>query len=179
MADLTLYCLQFGLAAIFVAAGSAKLADQSGFRQTLVQLGVSRIHPAVVNPTALAIPVLEVVLGLSLVNSAWLAITSVCALAAMGAFTAVTAVVVSQRRSLRCRCFGMLSNSSFGWRTLARSLTLTGMALLLAVFHKLPQGSMPIALLILLTVGYLTWGLVVWVAAESMVKLIPRTVGEQ
>jgi|CXWL01.1.fsa_nt_gi uncharacterized membrane protein YphA (DoxX/SURF4 family) len=114
------------LALVFVAAGVGKLRDRRGFSRTLVAFGAPR---AVVALGTTLIPLMELVVGLSLLPAAyarWGAIASVMLLAV---FTSATSLAVFQGRSPDCACFGSSAAEPIGPATLVRNGALVALAL--------------------------------------------------
>ena len=120
------------VAVILIAAGAAKLADLRSFRATLAGLGLPL--PRVLPPL---IAGLELGAGVVSLTSAWPRATDVAVVALTLAFAGVAGFAMRRAPSLRCRCFGALSNARFGRGALVRSLLLAAIALavLLANLH--------------------------------------------
>jgi peroxiredoxin/uncharacterized membrane protein YphA (DoxX/SURF4 family) len=112
---------RLGLAAVFIIAGVAKLADRPGTRQALADFDV----PArLIDPFVLLLPLAELATAIALVfpiTARWGAAGSVVLL---GLF------VVGLTRALRrgeapdCHCFGQLHSKPASWTTVARNLVL-------------------------------------------------------
>ena len=116
------------LAAVLIAAGAAKFADIQSFVATLVGLGVS-IHKAyLVNGLALAVPLVEIGLGIALVSGLWPMIINAAVLVLMCSFSIVVLIALSKAPHVACRCFGSLTDSQFNGKGLIRSLFLTLLA---------------------------------------------------
>jgi thiol-disulfide isomerase/thioredoxin len=107
------------LAAIFAVSGVAKLATRSRTRDSFAEFGV---------PTRIAGMCAVVLVGAELavavlllpIATAWYG--GLGALALLLVFSAAIAVNLSLHRKPRCNCFGQLSSTPIGWRTLARNL---------------------------------------------------------
>jgi uncharacterized membrane protein YphA (DoxX/SURF4 family)/peroxiredoxin len=109
------------LAAVFVVAGVAKLADRSGTRQALADFDV----PArFVDPFVLLLPLAELAAATALVfptTARW---------GAAGSLVLLALFVVGLTRVLRrgeapdCHCFGQLHSKPASWMTVARNLVL-------------------------------------------------------
>lgn len=122
------------LAVLLVTAGAAKLADTQGFARTLVGLGLSLGHHSLVRGLALAIPLLELGLGIGLISGLYPEVMDSAALAIFACFTLVVLISVLRTNSVTCRCFGALSDTQFtGWGLL-RNIVYTGLALLVMVY---------------------------------------------
>jgi peroxiredoxin/uncharacterized membrane protein YphA (DoxX/SURF4 family) len=109
------------LAAVFVVAGVAKLADRPGTRQALANFDV----PArLINPVVLLLPLAELAAATALVfptTARW---------GATGSLVLLALFVVGLTRVLRrgeapdCHCFGQVHPKPASWMTVARNLVL-------------------------------------------------------
>jgi len=116
--DAALLCARLVLAGVLAVAGTAKLLDRTGGRETLVGFG---LPPQLATPLGWALPVAELMVAASLVPqaSAWWG-----ALGALGlllGFTAVIARSLVRGERPDCRCFGQLHAAPVGWSTLLRN----------------------------------------------------------
>jgi peroxiredoxin/uncharacterized membrane protein YphA (DoxX/SURF4 family) len=112
---------RLGLAAVFIIAGVAKLADRSGTRQALVNFDV----PArFIDPFVLLVPLAELATATALVfpiTARW---------GAAGSLVLLALFVVGLTRALRrgeapdCHCFGQLHSKPASWTTVARNVVL-------------------------------------------------------
>jgi uncharacterized membrane protein YphA (DoxX/SURF4 family) len=118
------------LAAVLTAAGTAKLRDRPGTAQAVRDFG---LPDAVAATIALLLPLAELVVALALLVPATARWGAVAALVLLVAFS--TVIVLSLRRGERpdCHCFGGVSSSPIGPRTLLRNGALAGLAILVAV----------------------------------------------
>jgi uncharacterized membrane protein YphA (DoxX/SURF4 family)/peroxiredoxin len=118
------------LAAVFLIAGVAKLADRSGTRQALADFDVpSRFA----SPLAFLLPAAELVVAMALVfptTARW---------GAIGALVLLALFVAGLTRALRrgeapdCHCFGQLHSKPASWMTVARNLALAAPAAYVAL----------------------------------------------
>ena len=113
------------LAAIFLIAGLAKLADRQGSRTALEGFGV---RARLARPVGIALPVAELVTAVALVVPATAWSGAVAAAALVGLFIAGIAVSLARGVEPDCHCFGQLHSEPVGWRTLARNLALLALA---------------------------------------------------
>lgn len=112
---------RLGLAAVFIIAGAAKLADRPGTRQALANFDV----PArLTDPFVLLLPLAELAAATALVfptTARW---------AAAGSMVLLALFVVGLTRVLRrgeapdCHCFGQLHSKPASWTTVARNVAL-------------------------------------------------------
>ena len=122
--------LRLALAAMFVVAGAAKLADLAGSREALEGFGVP---VRVVRPLAVALPVAELMIAgalLPVVLAPWGAVAA-CAL--LSAFVVVIALNLAHGRRTDCHCFGGLHSAPAGPLALVRNTLLALAAGLVAV----------------------------------------------
>lgn len=119
------------LAAVLVAAGSAKLADVESFAVTLTALGISAHRQPVARRLGVALPLMELGIGFALASGAAPEAVDIAALVLTIAFSAAVVVALSRHLQVTCRCFGALSESQFSRRGLARSLALMALAAIL------------------------------------------------
>src|SRR6266700_735 len=101
-----LFLLRATLAAVLIAAGAAKLADTRSFAMTLIGLGIPVRHRRLVRSLALAIPFIEVGVGLTMVSGIFPTVANGCALVLLGSFSLVVLVALYKRIPVACRCFG-------------------------------------------------------------------------
>lgn len=125
------------LAAVFLVAGLAKLADLSGSRQALRDFGV----PAQLAPplgTLLPLAELAVAVALILTISAWWG--ALGALILLLLFVAGIGYNLARGQHPDCHCFGQLHSAPAGWPTLIRNLVLAAIAGLVVGFGRSTAG---------------------------------------
>ena len=115
------------LAAIFLIAGVAKLANRRESIQVLRDFGV----PRRLQPLGVLLPPLEIVVavGLLFARTAWYAAWGTLAL--LGLFIAGIGVNLARGRQPACNCFGQLHSRPISWRTLVRNGVLAAGAIYL------------------------------------------------
>jgi uncharacterized membrane protein YphA (DoxX/SURF4 family) len=165
--------LRAGLAAVLVAAGSAKLADLRSFALTLMGLGLPARWRLLLRGLALIIPLFEVGLGLAVVSGLWPLVINGVVLVLMASFSVVVIVALRRKLKVACRCFGTLSDSQLSSKGLARSLLLTGVAAIVFWSGNVlwPQVAGSPGMSILLVVGFLLFALAVAQAAQTIAVL--------
>jgi uncharacterized membrane protein YphA (DoxX/SURF4 family)/peroxiredoxin len=118
------------LAAVFIVAGVAKLADRPGTRQALADFGVP---PHLANSLQLLLPAAELAAAIALVfptTARW---------GAAGSLVLFALFVVGLTRVLRrgeapdCHCFGQVHSEPASWTTVGRNLVLTAPAAYVAL----------------------------------------------
>ena len=133
--DLLLLAIRIGLAGVLLVASLGKLMDlrNPAGREAMEAFGVP---PAFAPAAAIALPVVELVLGILLlpVATAWWAGLGVCAL--MLLFMAGIARQMAQGNAPDCHCFGQLHSAPAGPRTLVRNGLFAAAAAVLIVFGK-------------------------------------------
>jgi peroxiredoxin len=118
------------LAAVFCAAGAAKLSGRAGTRATAAAFGV----PApLAGAVALALPAAELLVAAALIPASTAAPAGWAALALLAVFAAAVAVSLARGRRPDCPCFGQLTAAPIGWRTLARNAVLAAVAAFVAI----------------------------------------------
>jgi peroxiredoxin len=109
------------LAAVFVVAGVAKLADRSGTRQALANFDVpSRL----VGPLLLILPAAELATATALVFPTSARGGAAGSLVLLGLFVVGLTRVLRRGEAPDCHCFGQLHSEPASWRTVARNLGL-------------------------------------------------------
>jgi uncharacterized membrane protein YphA (DoxX/SURF4 family) len=112
---------------IFLYAGFAKIVDPPGFAQALYNY---RLLPAwTINPLAIILPWLELVVGGSLVFGIWTLGGGVMASLLLTVFAGALGVNLIRGLDISCGCFGTATASPITWLHLAGDLVLLGMAL--------------------------------------------------
>jgi thiol-disulfide isomerase/thioredoxin len=106
------------LAAVFVVAGLAKLADRAGSRQAVVGFG---LPGGLAGPLAIVLPLAELATGAALLPAASAWWGAVAALSLLLLFVAAISLNLARGRRPACHCFGQLSSAPVGWPTLARN----------------------------------------------------------
>lgn len=127
---IALLVIRLTLAAVLLIAGIAKLCDLAGSREALRQFGVpgpiSRIG-------GVALPLFELIVAAALLPASTARWGAVGAMALFGAFAVAITRALRAGRRPDCRCFGQLHSAPAGVGTLARDLTLAGLALFIVV----------------------------------------------
>jgi peroxiredoxin len=109
------------LAAMFVVAGAAKLADRDGSREALSAFGVPDRLAA---PGAVALPIVELSAAALLIPSATVTAGAAVSLALLLAFCAGMARSIARGEAPDCHCFGSLHSEPVSRATLLRNLLL-------------------------------------------------------
>src|SRR5947207_15608589 len=135
--SLALLLARILLAAVFLVAGLAKLADLPGSRQAARDFGV----PAqLAEPFGLLLPLAELAVAVALLPpvSVWWG--------ALGALTLLLLFVggissnLARGRQPDCHCFGQLHSAPAGWPTLFRNLVLAAVAGVVVAFGRSMPG---------------------------------------
>ena len=116
---------RFIIAAVFFAAGAAKLWDLSGSRAAMAGFGLPKYLAA---PLGVALPLVELAVGIVLIPAATAHWGALGALILLAVFVAGIANVMVRGREAECHCFGQLHSSRVGWSTLSRNLALALLA---------------------------------------------------
>lgn len=148
--DPILITLRLVLAAVFAAAGLAKLLDPAGTRRAFVDFGL----PAGVTPAlAVLVPFGELAVALALLAAATAWWGSVAALALLAAFTAAIARNLARGQRPDCHCFGQLHAKPIGAPTLVRNVVLAAGAAIVVVQGPERSGPSTVAWLAHLEAG--------------------------
>src|SRR5207248_9769678 len=137
------------LAAVFLVAGLAKLADLKGSRQALRDFGVPAVFA---RPFGVLLPLAELAVAVALVPAiiAWWG--ALGALILLLLFVAGIGYNLAHGRTPDCHCFGQLHSAPAGWSTLIRNLALAAIAGLVVGFGRDSAGPSAMELLGRLTV---------------------------
>lgn len=127
--DLGLWLVRFALAALFLFAGVAKLADPIAFA---VEITNYRLASALAPWLAATLPAIEIAVGAALVApwSAWRRAGALAATGLLLVFTIAVTQTVVRGINVDCGCFGGQSGPVTGL-TIARDLALLAACLLL------------------------------------------------
>ncbi len=113
-----LLLLRILLAAVFAAAAAGKLVSQGKTAATLGEFGVPGAHR---RPLAVALPLAELAIAVTLLPPATAAWAALAATVLLAAFTLAVARVLIRGDDVDCNCFGSLGSSRItGW-TAARN----------------------------------------------------------
>ncbi|HLJ67695.1 MAG TPA: MauE/DoxX family redox-associated membrane protein [Chloroflexota bacterium] len=118
------------LAAIFLVAAATKLLNRQGTVAAVEAFGAPlAVAPAI----AFVLPLAELAVAVALIptRTAWLG--SIGALVLLAVFMAAIGINLSLGRRPSCNCFGQLSSSPIGLRTLARNAVFAAIGLFIAV----------------------------------------------
>jgi uncharacterized membrane protein YphA (DoxX/SURF4 family) len=119
--ELLLVAARLLLAAVFAAAGIAKLLDLNSARKAIADFGVSRPLARLLGTLLPPVELLVAVLLLPSRSAWWGALG---ALVLLLAFIAAIAINLAQGRTPDCRCFGQVHSRPIGRATLARNAAL-------------------------------------------------------
>jgi len=113
------------LAAVFLVAGFAKLADRDGAREATRAFGAP---DAVASAASTALIIAELLAGVLLIPSATARAGAAIAAALLLTFCAGITRSMLRGEAPDCHCFGQLHSAPAGPKTLARNIVLTGVA---------------------------------------------------
>jgi peroxiredoxin len=121
---------RLGLAAVFGIAAIGKLVDGEGTRQAVGRFGVPA---ALVNPVALGLPLVELLIAAGLLLTASVTWAAAAAIALLLVFCGAIVRLLARGESPDCHCFGSLGSVPVGRGTLVRNLALAAPAGLVAI----------------------------------------------
>jgi uncharacterized membrane protein YphA (DoxX/SURF4 family) len=119
--DAALLIARLLLAAVFAAAGAAKLVDLAGSRAAVAGFGVP---DRVAGPVGTLVPFAELATAVLLLPAVTARAGATAALALLLAFSIGIAASIARGEAPDCRCFGQLHSEPVGRRTLARNFAL-------------------------------------------------------
>lgn len=128
--DEALLAARLALAAVFVVAGVAKLADLAGSRAAVAGFGLPERLAA---PIGTLLPFAEIATALLLLPAATARAGAAAALALLLAFSAGIAASIARGEAPDCHCFGQLHSEPAGPKTLGRNFGLALLAGLVVV----------------------------------------------
>src|SRR5215203_5149372 len=123
--DTVLLFARLLLAAVFIVAGGAKLADREGSRRAVADFGVPA---ALAAPLGVLLPLAELAVAVALIPTSTAFWGAVGALVLLLLFVAGIGANLARGRKPDCHCFGQLHSSPVGWSTLARNGVLAAIA---------------------------------------------------
>src|SRR5450755_1312192 len=110
--DSILLILRLILAAVFLVAGLAKLADLTGSQRAVRDFGVPT---RLAVPLGLLLPLAELVVAIALLPRGWAWWGAVGALALLLVFVVGISSNLARGRAPDCHCFGQLHSEPIGW----------------------------------------------------------------
>lgn len=113
------------LAAVFAAAGVAKVFGGVEFRRAVAAFG---IPDRLVAPIGVGLPALELAVAVLLLSARWAWWGAAMATGVLIAFIVAIAVNLAKGRQPDCHCFGQFHSKPIGPATLARNVALAGCA---------------------------------------------------
>src|SRR5215210_6071442 len=115
------------LAAVFIVAAIAKLADREGSRRAVTEFGVPA---ALAGPLGVLLPLAELGVAAALIPTGTALWGALGALALLLLFVVGIGANLARGRRPDCHCFGQLHSAPAGWSTLARNMVLAVVAAL-------------------------------------------------
>ncbi|PAP77083.1 TlpA family protein disulfide reductase [Rubrivirga marina] len=116
---------RLALAAVFLVAGLAKLADVAGSRRALRGFGVPALLAA---PLGVALPLVEVVVAVLLLPASTAGAAATAALGLLLVFSVGIGAALLRGQAPDCHCFGQFHSRPAGPATLVRNLALAALA---------------------------------------------------
>ncbi len=158
------------LAAVFLIAGAAKLADPAGSRRAVVGFGVPERLGSVVG---IGLPMAELVVAVALIPSGSARFGALGALLLLAGFVGGIAAALRRGTEADCHCFGQLHSAPVSWRTLARNGVLAAVGVFVVIGgwrHPGPSATawvgrlsggwaaaLGLGVVLVLVVGFLVW----------------------
>lgn len=123
--ELGLVAARLLLAFVFLLAGSTKLADPVGLRQTWREFG---LPAALARPMILLLPLLELAVAVLLIPASLAWYGAWGALGLLAVFMLAIGLAMARGRKPDCRCFGRVHSAPVGGQTLVRDAVLAACA---------------------------------------------------
>jgi uncharacterized membrane protein YphA (DoxX/SURF4 family) len=111
-----------------LAAGILKIGHFGALAGTIASYRIPFLAPSVIAPTSVAIPLIEVLLGVYLLIGLYTRVMSALALCEFAIFAAAVASVVMRGIPASCGCFGPGDTRPASWVEVARDLGLAALA---------------------------------------------------
>lgn len=123
--------LRIVLGAIFIVAGATKVGHADLFAAQIA--GFRLLAPAVIAPIAIALPFLEILLGIYLIIGLFTRAAAWIAVALLAIFDLAIASAVVRGMSVSCGCFGPNDATVTTWSEVARDAVFVVLAAIVAL----------------------------------------------
>ena len=123
--------LRIVLGAIFIVAGATKVGHADLFAAQIA--GFRLLSPAVIAPIAIALPFLEILLGIYLIIGLFTRAAAWIAVALLAIFDLAIASAVVRGMSVSCGCFGPNDATVTTWSEVARDAVFVVLAAIVAL----------------------------------------------
>jgi uncharacterized membrane protein YphA (DoxX/SURF4 family) len=123
--------LRIVLGAIFIVAGGSKIGHADVFAAQIA--GFRLLAPAVIAPIAIALPFLEILLGIYLILGLFTRTAAWAAVILLGIFDLAIASAVVRGMTVSCGCFGPADASVTTWPEVARDAIFVILAAVVAL----------------------------------------------
>jgi hypothetical protein len=173
--DLFSVLARLTLGGVWIVAAIAKLAMGRGRSTIVEQFTLLRGAPA--RAVGLVLPILELVLGLLVLTGIGLQWAAAVSAVTLAAFSIVLVQALIRGQSIRCNCFGTVSDAELGWGSAVRNAGLLALAIFLARWPSdyltLPSLAQPVAReSVAPTAHLLVPALLIWMAAGAGLLLL-------
>ncbi|MCZ7604386.1 MAG: MauE/DoxX family redox-associated membrane protein [Melioribacteraceae bacterium] len=137
-----LWTAKFFIGYIFILAGIEKIADPSGFSESIENY---QLLPNIfINFFAIALPWIEVVCGILLIFNKHVKENSFIFISLMSAFTIMIFIAVLRGLDIDCGCFGTNNSQNVGIVKIIENLGLIILGLYVFVYHEKINKSIPL-----------------------------------
>jgi hypothetical protein len=106
------------IAAVFVVAAVAKLADRAGTRTTVEEFGAPR---RIAGFLAIALPIVELIVAALILYDPTQIAGAAGAIALLTLFSVAVSVRLAKGHAPSCNCFGQLKSAPVSWKTIVRN----------------------------------------------------------
>lgn len=125
---------KFFIGYIFILAGIEKIADPSGFSESIENY---QLLPNIfINFFAIALPWIEVVCGILLIFNKYVKENSFIFISLMSAFTIMIFIAVLRGLDIDCGCFGTNNSQNVGIVKIIENLGLIILGMYVFVYHE-------------------------------------------
>lgn len=128
--------LRWIVAAVFLAAALPKIADPTSFATDIDNYRM--VPDALIGPIAVALPLLEALVGVALVTGVHARGAALVASGLLVAFACGMVQAIARGIDLDCGCFGHVVETRVSWLTVTRNVVLTACCALVTLGPDLP-----------------------------------------
>jgi putative oxidoreductase len=133
--EILLLCFRLVLGSIFLYAGIIKVIDPSGFALSIYNYHI--LPGWLINPFAIFLPWIEVVVGAALIVGAFVSGASLIVTGLLFMFAVALAFSLARGLDISCGCFSTSQNGDLiTWTYLARDVVLLAMSCLVFFFDQ-------------------------------------------
>lgn len=137
-----LWAARFFIGYIFILAGIEKIADPTGFSDSIENYQF--LPNMFINFFAIAFPWIEVVSGILIIFNKYVKENSFIFISMMTAFTIMILIAVLRGLDIDCGCFGTNNSQEVGFVKIIENLGLIILGIYVFVYHERTKKSIPL-----------------------------------